>query len=250
MNPKFLSSIPVVLHAPTHGDDSASGHSRRSFLKKTGGATVAALAVWTTQTLEASVSGSGSSSSEFRMTCNTPAYPTKENEVLQTFNQGTYPFRIVLDTTSAVSTMTPGGNYKDRNVTTMGSKTGGGGSFYTLKLQSKNGANWSDVINGSQNCDPERYFADVNTADGIITIDQGSGISVPASQSGSVQFTSITATRTANVTTQYDITVVIAYSWSFALPGVANNVTGSATMAVRTLHSIQSHPEIVDEPAE
>jgi hypothetical protein len=45
MNQKFLSSIPVVVNAP-HDDVSSYGISRRSFLKRSGGATVAALVTW------------------------------------------------------------------------------------------------------------------------------------------------------------------------------------------------------------
>ena len=49
MNPKFLSSIPVVLNAPLN-DSSSGGITRRSFLKRTGGATVAALVAYGTAT--------------------------------------------------------------------------------------------------------------------------------------------------------------------------------------------------------
>jgi hypothetical protein len=42
MNPKFLSSIPVVVSAP-HDDSSSGGISRRSFMKRSGGATLSAL---------------------------------------------------------------------------------------------------------------------------------------------------------------------------------------------------------------
>ena len=52
MNPKFLSSIPVVLNAPLN-DSSSGGITRRSFLKRTGGATVAALVAWNTVAYEA-----------------------------------------------------------------------------------------------------------------------------------------------------------------------------------------------------
>lgn len=45
MNPKYLSSIPVVVNAPLD-DSSSGGITRRSFLKRSGGATVAAMVAW------------------------------------------------------------------------------------------------------------------------------------------------------------------------------------------------------------
>lgn len=45
MNPKFLSPIPLTLNAP-HGDCEACGITRRSFMKRAGGATMAAFIAW------------------------------------------------------------------------------------------------------------------------------------------------------------------------------------------------------------
>ena len=61
MNPKFLSSIPVVVNAP-HDDLQSGGITRRSFLKRSGGATVAALVALglATETLHAQNSSNSS----------------------------------------------------------------------------------------------------------------------------------------------------------------------------------------------
>jgi hypothetical protein len=63
MNPKFLSSIPVVLNAPAQDDVSATGHSRRSFLKKAGGGTIAALTAWSTLQMAAAQQNASAQSS-------------------------------------------------------------------------------------------------------------------------------------------------------------------------------------------
>lgn len=248
MNPKFLSSIPVVVNAPLD-DPSSGGISRRSFLKRTGGATLAGMIAWGTQenlraeddpAAEASDSGTNTSPPEYRITCTEPNKPIAQPIVLKTFNQGTYPLRIILSKVSAISTFTPNGSPKDKNVISMGGSDKN--TYLELKLQSKNpNGSWTDVLDGTSSSAPEVYTAEVNTATGIISIDPKKHIGVPTSQSAKVKFDTITRSDTGSGKKTYKIEVEFIYSYDVTLPGITNNVVGSETYSKKTLHYIFSH---------
>lgn len=239
------------------GGVSGSEITRRSFLKRTGGATVATLVAWNSASTKLNAAGGTASESDsvsYRMTCTNPGYC---EQPLWTFSVLDEPTKKVRATVGFASTCAlyqgnSGDTLRDWNL--LGWSVNG--SQLMLKLEEQNAqGGWTEL---EQNLTKEEnYLVTVNAANGNIErdLDYGSLIALPDNQGSKIaKWHKITRTQTGGggTTNTHAVTVVVEIAVKGTVKGVDVDllftpckefVNGGLVDVPITFHSWVGHPE-------